>query len=433
MKKTACAVLAVFFLALVSAGRHQKPRVPPPPLRVEAPTLQPSPAHVWFPGLLEMEGHQITSGSKAAGRWQARTRPGCPAHGSRRAATGSGSRQMAKIAKDRAEGRKKWGIDISLRRLYSRAGRFPLPRTMVPVSARRSVASYREKIVDEIVRALGRRALGDGRRLIGSAVPPPRRTLRRRHRRAEERALSEGLPGAARRHPLRFRLRPAVRGAERIPGDGPLIIASNHPGLTTRWPSWRRSQDRPHGRHLGRRFALRALAAAANYFIYAPLSTAGRTRALRGAIRHLEGGGSLLIYPHTEVEPGPRGATRSPGSSGRTGRRASRSWMPPASPGPACKWPRQRRFSCRRFLDSPIVKVRRDAAEAPEVAEFLQVSWQMSIPRSVRPRLNLSFAAAGRAARPSSRPHDARRDRDRARLLETHMAAVRDRTPDAAS
>ena len=50
MRKTACAVLAVFFLALVPAAADQKPRVAPPPLRVEAPTLQPSPAHVWVPG-----------------------------------------------------------------------------------------------------------------------------------------------------------------------------------------------------------------------------------------------------------------------------------------------------------------------------------------------------------------------------------------------
>ncbi|HPW17192.1 MAG TPA: YXWGXW repeat-containing protein [Candidatus Aminicenantes bacterium] len=56
MKKTLFAPAAVFFLAVAFAAADSKPRVAPPPLRVEAPTLQPSPAHVWVPGYWKWAG-----------------------------------------------------------------------------------------------------------------------------------------------------------------------------------------------------------------------------------------------------------------------------------------------------------------------------------------------------------------------------------------
>ncbi len=56
MKRTAVALLAALFFAGASAAADQKPRFAPPPLRVEAPTLQPSPAHVWMPGYWKWAG-----------------------------------------------------------------------------------------------------------------------------------------------------------------------------------------------------------------------------------------------------------------------------------------------------------------------------------------------------------------------------------------
>ena len=302
---------------------------------------------------------------------------------------------------------------------------------MVPVSARRSVASYRERIVDEIVRALGLAPSGTARRLIGPLFRLPAGRFAGVIARAEERALSEGLPGAARSILSDFGFAPAVRGAERIPGDGPLIIASNHPGAYDSlaiMASVPRTDLMVVISDVG---FTRALAACGKYFIYAPLSTAGRTQALRGAIRHLEGGGSLLIYPHTEVEPDPEAR---PGA-----REALEDWSPSLEimmrrvAGARLQMAIASGVLLPRFLDSPIVKVRRDAAKRQKLAEFLQVSWQMVFPRSVRPRLNLSFAApVERRDLPPDRMMPAV-VAIAGLLLETHLAAVRDRTPDAAS
>jgi hypothetical protein len=56
MRKTALAVLAVLFLMALSGLADDQPRIGPPPLRTEAPTLQPSPNHVWVPGYWKWAG-----------------------------------------------------------------------------------------------------------------------------------------------------------------------------------------------------------------------------------------------------------------------------------------------------------------------------------------------------------------------------------------
>jgi hypothetical protein len=302
---------------------------------------------------------------------------------------------------------------------------------MVPVPARRVVASYREKIVDEIARALGVAPSGPARRLIGPLFRLPAGRFAGVIARADERAVSEGLPGAARSILSDFGFEPAVRGAERIPGDGPLIIASNHPGAYDSlaiMASVPRTDLKVVISDVG---FTRALTACGRNFIYAPHSTAGRVRALRDAIRHLEGGGSLLIYPHTEVEPDPE--TR-PGA-----REALDDWSPSLEimmrrvPGARLQVAIASGIILRRFLDSPIVKVRRDAAKRQKLAEFLQVSWQMVFPRRVRPNINLSFAApVERRDLPPGRMMPAVVG-IAGRLLEIHLAAVRAPTPDTAS
>jgi hypothetical protein len=50
MRKTALAAVAALLLMAMSGLAGEDPRVGPPPLRVEAPTLRPSLNHVWMPG-----------------------------------------------------------------------------------------------------------------------------------------------------------------------------------------------------------------------------------------------------------------------------------------------------------------------------------------------------------------------------------------------
>jgi hypothetical protein len=68
MRKTALTLLSVLLsLVLASAGAAiAQPRVGPPPLRVESPTLKPSPGHIWITGYWKWTGINY---EWADGRW----------------------------------------------------------------------------------------------------------------------------------------------------------------------------------------------------------------------------------------------------------------------------------------------------------------------------------------------------------------------------
>ena len=123
--------------------------------------------------------------------------------------------------------------------------------------------------------------------------------------RADGEIRRAGLPGGARSILRDFGLEPVVWGAGRVPEAGPLIIASNHPGAYDSLAIMA-SVPRPDLKVVISDVGFtRALAAAGQHFVYARNTPAGRAQALRISLRHLAGGGALLIYPHTEVEPDP--------------------------------------------------------------------------------------------------------------------------------
>jgi hypothetical protein len=56
MKKTALAVVAVFFMAVLSGYAGTKPRIAPPPPRVDVVPDSPTPYHVWIAGYWKWAG-----------------------------------------------------------------------------------------------------------------------------------------------------------------------------------------------------------------------------------------------------------------------------------------------------------------------------------------------------------------------------------------
>jgi 1-acyl-sn-glycerol-3-phosphate acyltransferase len=96
-----------------------------------------------------------------------------------------------------------------------------------------------------------------------------------------------------------------VSGAETIPADGPLIIASNHPGtydslvICSALP-----RDDLKILVSGVPF-VRALPASQPYLIFVTSEVPTRMAALRAAIDHLRAGGALLIFPSGTYDPDP--------------------------------------------------------------------------------------------------------------------------------
>lgn len=118
-------------------------------------------------------------------------------------------------------------------------------------------------------------------------------------------AQAEGIGTAARWALPRFVRGLYVRGLENIPTEGPLLLAANHPGAVDGLliPACVSRKD------------LRILASGVTFFrklpslqqflIFIPRQGTGRTLAARQAIRHLESGGTLLIFPSGGVDPDP--------------------------------------------------------------------------------------------------------------------------------
>jgi hypothetical protein len=294
---------------------------------------------------------------------------------------------------------------------------------MVTEPDRQPVSAYRERIVDEIVRALGASPSGAARRLIGPLFRIPAGRFARMMARADGDVRTSGLAGGAADILRELGLRPVVWEAGTIPPEGPLVVASNHPGAYDSLALMASIPRKDLKLVISDVGFTRAFPAASERFIFAPNTVAGRSQALRESLRHLAGGGALLIYPHTEVEPDPETMTGA--------REALAEWsraveiMLSRVPETRLQLAIASGILLPRFIRSPLVRLRTSAARRQKLAEFLQISWQMVFPERVRPCLHLSFAAPiDRAALPAGRPMPAIVEMAR-RLLESHMAAVR--------
>jgi len=96
-----------------------------------------------------------------------------------------------------------------------------------------------------------------------------------------------------------------VSGMARVPSDGPLLVVSNHPGLTDTvalFASLPRNDlsivatDRPF---------LRAISETSKHIIYLKSRSDLQITALREIVRRLNEGGAVLIFPGGRIEPDP--------------------------------------------------------------------------------------------------------------------------------
>jgi hypothetical protein len=168
-----------------------------------------------------------------------------------------------------------------------------------------TVEELRRGITTEILVAAGLPRTGLHLRLLAPLVWPVAHRFARLAAHADRLTAESGLPAAARWLLLQFVDDVRLIGAERIPIEGPLIIASNHPGsydilaITSALPRDDLkiiASDVPF---------TRGLHATSPHLIYAPHNPHARMTALRQSIRHLQAGGSLLVYASAQVDPDP--------------------------------------------------------------------------------------------------------------------------------
>jgi hypothetical protein len=264
------------------------------------------------------------------------------------------------------------------------------PQKMDQSSERGQVHVYREKITDEICKALGFSPAGVMRRLLGPLFRLPAGRFARIAVRVDNEVEFSGLSGGARLILPDLSLEVIARGASSIPVDGPLLLVSNHPGAfdsvailscIPREDIKVLISDVPF---------TRAFASARRYFIYVPPSASGRMRTLRASIDHLKSGGTLLIFAHGDVEPDPE---INPGA-GECVQDWSRSVEMMLRAVPDCRLQVTIVSGALmpKFVFSPIVKIRKTAAKRQKLAEFLQISRQMAFSRGDKTHVHISFA-----------------------------------------
>jgi hypothetical protein len=118
---------------------------------------------------------------------------------------------------------------------------------------------------------------------------------------------SQGVAAGARWALPHFARDWKVRGEANIPGEGPLVIASNHPGSFDSLLITAHVCRPDYKVIVGDIPFFERLPHVSEHAIYAPgkQDVQGRMQVLRRAIRHLASGGALLIFARGGIEPDP--------------------------------------------------------------------------------------------------------------------------------
>lgn len=252
-----------------------------------------------------------------------------------------------------------------------------------------SLSELNRHITDEIFAAFGFSARSWPRRYLWPVFWPPAYLFARLAAEVEHNAARFGLAEAARRLLPRFVKGVRVRGMENVPAEGPLLVASNHPGaydsvvLLANLP-------RPDLKVVVSDVSfLRSLPALDSRFIYTVEGLHGRMLAMRQIIRHLQEGGAALIFATGFVDPDPAVL---PGAEDKLG-----DWSPSLElalrrvPGARLLPAIVSGVLSSASLRSPFLRFQKEAWRQRKLAEFLQVIQQLLFRRDYGLTPRLSF------------------------------------------
>jgi len=251
--------------------------------------------------------------------------------------------------------------------------------------------ALRAHLMYELSQAAGLRPDGWPLRTLARGLRRPIDALARLFSEVDLAIGRDGIASAFAALLERFARDPRIIGAELLPGDGPLILASNHPGAYDALLI---------GATLGRRdFKLvsstvpffRALPNFRRHVDEVGGSPAEGMAAIRESARHLRDGGSLLIFPSGIVDPDPDvlpGAHEAL-AMWRGGLEALANLAPQAAVVNVIA----SSVLSPRWINSPLLKIQRVDWQRRKLAEMLQVIQRIARPGTETLRPRVSFAA----------------------------------------
>jgi 1-acyl-sn-glycerol-3-phosphate acyltransferase len=180
-----------------------------------------------------------------------------------------------------------------------------------------------------------------------------------------------------------------VRGDVNVPREGPLLVIANHPGT---YDSIAISAALPRNDLKIIAFGfpfLKRLPTASQHLIFVSANVQERMTTIRDAIRHLQRGNSLLIFPGGRVEPDPAVL---PGAS-----QAMSAWSPSLElilrrvPDARVLVTIASGVLSPSFLNHPLIRFFREKRDPQTVAEVIQIVTQMLFPNQVHLTPQISF------------------------------------------
>jgi len=233
----------------------------------------------------------------------------------------------------------------------------------------------RNHLTDEIFKALGMSTEGWWRKLLGPLFYTPTPRFSELAANFDQYVARFGFHEAARWILPHFVDDIEVHHVENIPQDGPLLVAANHPGSVD-CLAIAASLPRNDIKIIASAIPfLFKLPYTAQHLISTTLNAHERMNVIRSAIRHLQEGGALLIFPSGNIDPDP---AILPGAEDAL-HRWSRSLEIILS-----KVPQTRvlptivsRVLSPTCLRNPITRLRKELRDRQRLAEFIQVIQQL--------------------------------------------------------
>ena len=181
-----------------------------------------------------------------------------------------------------------------------------------------------------------------------------------------------------------------VLGEVKAPATGPLLVVSNHPGtydalcLAAKLP---RDDVKIVSSNIS---FLKNMKNVNSHFLFASIDSYVRMLVIRHAIRHLEKGGALIIFPSAHMDPEP---SCMPGAM-----EALDEWSRSIEifiqkvPSTVVQVAVVSRVLTSRYLSHPLTRLRKGRRERQRIAEFMQIIHQMIYRRKFNQTPLVSFA-----------------------------------------
>jgi hypothetical protein len=236
-----------------------------------------------------------------------------------------------------------------------------------------------QTLIDEVFVAAGLPRDGAARRHLGGIADPPARRLATLMVEFDRRTENDGIREGCRYLLPSFVSRVEYIGAEHVPGTGPVLVCTNHPGAYDGF-AMVAGLPRDDVRVLTSDIPFfRALPHVSEHLIQTDTDPYRRLAAVRAAIRHLQGGGLVHTFARGFLEPDPLSA---PGAV-QDAIASLEEWSPSLelilrkAPETRVVVAMAGGVVSPRWLRSPLVRYRKAPHERRKLAEFMQIIYQL--------------------------------------------------------